>query len=220
MGVYLSKFVEYRTQDGKWHLFESYVPETEKNSDFFEDGEAVVTVGGKTLFRQTEYVEKHGYWLDFLYTGEGSSPFEDRGFPEDMSPELASILEKDKDNPDIHGRSWLTLKELWRKSEADKEKFRSDFESLNYETMLSATNTKLDRLQESLIALKTGGEIPPVGREKVNHTELYIGLNDLFNFDFERLVGEVALFHETRQLVINAQGYFSDYNIRIVYYLL
>ena len=38
--------------------------------------------------------------------------------------------------------------------------------------------------------------------------------------DFERLVGELALFHETRQLVINAQGYFSDDNIRIVYYLL
>ena len=85
--------------------------------------------------------------------------------------------------------------------------------------MLSATNAKLDRLQQSIVALKNKEEIPSGGDEKMDETELLERLNDFFEFDYQQLVNEFAFHQEVSHLVSDMQTYFSDEDIRIVYYM-
>lgn len=220
MGIYVSKYVEYRTKDGKWHLLESFVPKTDENSEYLEDLPMVKTQDSRLLYRNAEHVEKLGYWNSFLYTGGRESPLEDRGLPEDMSAELKQIMEELKDGSVGYGYSWFSLKELWDKYETDFERFKSDFPAIYYENMLSATNAKLDRLQQSIIALKNNGDIPVGEDEQTDEAELLARLNDFFEFDYQRLVSEFAFHQEVSHLVSDMQRYFSDEDVRVVYYML
>lgn len=220
MGIYISKYIEYRTKDGKWHLLDCYVPKTDVNSIFREEEPVTRTQDSKELYRLNEFVEKQGYWNAFLYTGVKQSPLEDRGFPEDMSADLRQIMDKMKDDSDVRGRSWFTLQELWDKYEADLAQFKSDFPAIYYESMLSATNAKLDRLQQSIVALKNNGEIPEGGNEKMDETELWARLDEFFEFNYQQLVSEFSLHHEVIHLVTDMQKYFSGEDVRVVYYLI
>lgn len=220
MGVYVSKYIEYRTKDGKWHLLDCYVPKTDENSIYMEDELITRTQDSKELYRLNEFVERHGHWNAFLYTGGKESPLEDRGLPEDMSADLRQIMDGLKDDPEVRGRSWFTLQELWDKYEADLAQFKSDFPAIYYESMLSATNAKLDRLQRSIVALKSNGAIPEGGDEKMDETELWARLSDFFEFNYQQLVSEFTLHHEASHLVSDMQRYFSDEDVRVVYYLI
>lgn len=219
MGIYVSKYIEYRTKDGKWHLLESFVPKTDENSDYNENTPTVETLDSRLLFRNSEHVERLGYWNSFLYSGRNESPFEGRGLPEDMSEELRQIMDGVKENSYAYGYSWFSLQELWDKYEADLEQFKREFTAIYYESMLSATNTKLDRIQQSIIALKNGDEIPYGGDEKMDETELWTRLNDFFEFNYEELVNEFAFHQEVSHLLSDMQSYFYDKNIRVVYYM-
>lgn len=219
MGIYVSKYIEYRTKDGKWHLLESFIPKTDENSSYNENTPTVKTHDSRLLYRNPEHVERLGYWNSFLYTGGNESPFEGRGLPEDMSEELRQIMDCAKGDSYAYGYSWFSLKELWDKYETDLERFKSDFRVIYCESMLSATNAKLDRLQQSIVALKNKEEIPSGGDEKMDETELLERLNDFFEFDYQQLVNEFAFHQEVSHLVSDMQTYFSDEDIRIVYYM-
>lgn len=219
MGIYVSKYIEYRTKDGKWHLLESFIPKTDENSEYNENTPTVETQDSKLLYRNSEHVERLGHWNSFLYTGGEESPFEGRGLPEDMSEDLRRIMDGVKDDPEVRGRSWFTLQELWDKYEADLAQFKSDFPAIYYESMLSATNAKLDRIQQSIIALKNGDEIPSGGDEKMDEAELLTRLNDFFEFNYQVLVNEYSFYQEVSHLVTDLQRRFSDEDIRVVYYI-
>lgn len=219
MGIYVSKYIEYRTKDGKWHLLESFIPKTDENSEYNENTPTVETQDSRLLYRNSEHVERLGHWNAFLYSGRNESPFEGRGLPEDMSEELRQIMDGVKENSYAYGYSWFSLQELWDKYEADLEQFKREFTTIYYESMLSATNTKLDRIQQSIIALKNGDEIPSGGDEKMDETELWTRLNDFFEFNYEELVNEFAFHQEVSHLLSDMQSYFYDKNIRVVYYM-
>lgn len=98
MGIYVSKYIEYRTKDGKWHLLESFVPKTDENSDYNENTPTVETLDSRLLYRNSEHMERLGHWNAFLYSGRNESPFEGRGLPEDMSDELRQIMDGVKED--------------------------------------------------------------------------------------------------------------------------
>lgn len=220
MGIYVSKYIEYRTKDGKWHLLESFVPKTDENSEYNEDTPMVKTQDSRLLYRNSEHVERLSHRNAFLHTGRNESPFEGRGLPEDLSPELHSIMAKAKADPYISGYSWFSLEELWDKYESDLEKFKDKFSVIYYESMLKATNVRLDRIQQSIVALKNNTQIPADGNEEMDETELWSRLDDFYDFDYQQLINEFALHQEVSHLVYDMNIYFSDVDIRVVYYIL
>lgn len=219
MGIYASKYIEYRTMDGKWHLLESFVPKTDVNSVFNENTPTVKTQDSRLLYHKPKHEERLGHWNSFMCSRGMDSSFGDRGLPEDMSEELRQIMDGVKEDSYAYGYSWFTLEELWDKYEADLEQFKSDFPAIYYESMLSATNAKLDRIQQSIIALRNNEEIPSGGDEKMDEGELLTRLGDFFEFNYERLVNEYAFYKEVLHLVTDMQRYFSDEDVRVVYYI-
>lgn len=56
MGLYVSKYIEYRTSDGKWHLLESFIPQTNENREYTDHLPSVQTRDSGNLYQHTEHV--------------------------------------------------------------------------------------------------------------------------------------------------------------------
>lgn len=110
---------------------------------------------------------------------------------------------------------------LSEKYKADFEKFKSDFPAIYYESIMVSTNAKLDRLQQSIITLRNNTDLPAPAEEieQTNEAQLLRRLNDFFEFNYEELVNEFALYQETYHLVANMQRCFPVDDVRIVYFV-
>ena len=123
MGTYSSIFIEFKKKD-QWHLLEAAVPLAfvdHSYSGMSPDDNHVIEVGGIKMNRMFTLV-RQGDVRDLLAGHD--APFNDRGFPDDLGPELKDMFDKVQqkinEHPDSYlrgrdwrwGKSWCYLTEL------------------------------------------------------------------------------------------------------------
>lgn len=107
MGTYSSIFIEFKKKD-QWHLLEAAVPLTfvdHSYSGMSPDDNHVIEVGGIKMNRMFTLV-RQGDVRDLLAGHD--APFNDRGFPADLGPELKDMFDKVQQKINEHPDSYLT----------------------------------------------------------------------------------------------------------------
>ena len=170
MGVYSSIYVEFKSRkDSQWHLLQAFVPEffgrrSFDESDRWPDENNIASFGNERLWRMFRLV-RQGCVRDLL-SGD-DAPFNDRGFPDDLSPELKErfdgvqkrIDEKKEDylfgNGDWRwGKSWCLLSEFNAYLDEKMEKCKSAILSEHSKQLSDEISEKLDIILEHLVGGK------------------------------------------------------------------
>jgi len=228
MGTYSSIFIEFKKKD-QWHLLEATVPLTFVNHSYGEpspDDNQVIEVGGVKMNRMFTLV-RQGDVRDLLAGHD--APFNDRGFPDDMSPELKAMFDKvqqkmdSKDNDLFLGRdwrwskSWCYLTELQSYLDERLEKCKAAILSEHSKQLSYGISEKLD----AILAAVNGKKPKPKKREddeddyidQGEMLEYYLGeeLNEIIWL--KEFAAGIALIHE-----FLTDEWFSEDSIRLVFY--
>ena len=162
-------FFEYKIRkQSQWRLIEALVPEVFRDGSYDEpypwpDENHLVDFGESKMWKMFS-LTKQGNVRDLL--AGHNSPFNDRGFPKDMSSELQSIFERmqlrveelKKTEPwrgDYGwGRSWCLLSELNEYIDAQMEKCKASILSEHTKQLNFGITKKLDKI----LAIVSGKE--------------------------------------------------------------
>lgn len=211
-------YIEYRKSDkDEWKLLKSYMPledykEVNSNPPY-ED--AVLNVGGSEFFI-SRVIEKYGIVRDFL--NDPNKKFNNRGFPEDLSVELKSILDKQQEeilelnkNGDYnhdwrYGKSWCSLLELINGIEESYQNVYQYFVDSKFSEELERIYSMIDKIYDQLVP-------PDPNKDKEDR------LQDNCVDELEDLQYAKSFCTFIESLVSFITGsYHIESNIRIVYY--
>ena len=110
-----SIYIEFKKRgDQQWHLLEGIVPLDYRDRSYCGEGDShdsnhAVEIGGVKMNRMFNIV-RQGDVRDLLAGHD--APFNDRGFPDDLSPELKAMFDKvqqridSEENEFLRGRDW------------------------------------------------------------------------------------------------------------------
>lgn len=236
MGTYSSIYIEFKQRGSqRWRLLEGFVPMDFRNGAY--DGETsspdsnhLVSVGGTRICRMFSIV-RQGVVRDLLAGYD--TPFNDRGFPDDLSPELKALfdqvqqqIESDKDSGLMGrdwrwGKSWCYLSELEAYLDERLERCKSDILTEHTKLLSCGISHKLD----AILAAVTGGgakgsgvSLPPneaVCEDSDQGEMLEYHLTEELNeiIWLKEFVAGIALIHE-----FLTDDWLSESSIRLVFY--
>ena len=227
MGTCSSIYIEFRKRsDKQWHLLEAVVPLDYRDRSYVEedlDGNHVVAVGGVKMARMFNIV-RQGDVRD-LFAGH-DAPFNDRGFPDDLSPELRDMFDKvqqkidSKENVFLPGRdwrwgkSWCTLTELQAYLDERLEKCKASILSEHAKQLSYGISDKLD----AILAVVSGKAMKPVKDEdddldRGEMLEYYLGEEFDEILWLKGFAAGIGLIHE-----FLTDEWFSEESVRLVFY--
>ena len=229
MGTYSSIFIEFKKKsDSQWHLLEAAVPLSfvgHTYSGESADDNHTIGIGGVTMNRMFT-LARQGDVRDLLASHD--APFNDRGFPDDLSPELKEMFDKvqqkidSKDNDFLFGRdwrwgkSWCYLSELESFLDKSLEKCKSD---ILKEHSKQFSRDISDKLYAILAAVSGNMKIPTKKDDADDYNEIEEMLDYYMNEELDSIiclkqfVSGIALIHE---FLTNDWCY--DSSIRLVFY--
>lgn len=229
MGTYSSIFIEFKKKDdSQWHLLEAAVPLSFVDHTYSEesaDDNHTIEIGEVKMNRMFTLV-RQGDVRDLLAGHD--APFNDRGFPDDLSPELKEMFDKvqqkidSKENDFLLGRdwrwgkSWCYLSEL--ESYLDKRLEKSKSDILKEHSKLFSRDIS-DKLDTILAAVSGNKQIPTRKDETDDYNEIEEMLDYYMNEELDSIiwlkqfVSGIALIHE-----FLTDDWSYDSSIRLVFY--
>ena len=228
MSTCSSIYIEFKRKgDQQWHLLEGIVPLDYRDRSFNEeepDSNHIIEIGGVKMNRMFNIV-RQGCVRNMLAGHD--APFNDRGFPDDLSPELKAMFDKvqqkidSKENDFLPGRdwrwgkSWCTLTELQAYLDERLEKCKASILSEHSKQLSYGISDKLD----AILAAVSGNEIKP----KEEQDEEYIDQGEMLEYYMGEELDEIvwlkgfaagiALVHE-----FLTDEWFSEGSLRLVFY--
>jgi len=229
MGTYSSIFIEFKKKK-QWHLLEANVPLTFVDHSYSgepsPDDNHVIEIGGIKMNRMFTLV-RQGDVRDLLAGHD--APFNDRGFPDDLSPELKEMFDKvqgkiDSKENDLFlgrdwrwGKSWCYLTELQSYLDERLERCKAAILSEHSKQLSYGISEKLD----AILAVVNGKKPKPKKRkdddddyiDQGEMLEYYLGeeLNEIIWL--KEFAAGIALIHE-----FLTDEWFSEDSIRLVFY--
>lgn len=226
MGICSSIYIEFKKRsDKQWHLLEAVVPLDYRDRSYGEedlDGNHVVEVGGVKMSRMFNIV-RQGDVRDMLAGHD--APFNDRGFPDDLSPELREMFDRvqqkidSKENDFLPGRdwrwgkSWCTLTELQVYLDERLEKCKASILREHAKQLSYGISDKLD----AILAAVSGNAIKPVKEDddldRGEMLEYYLGEEFDEILWLKGFAAGIGLIHE-----FLTDDWFSEESVRLVFY--
>lgn len=226
MGTCSSIYIEFKKRsDKQWHLLEAVVPLDYRDRSYGEedlDGNHVVEVGGVKMSRMFNIV-RQGDVRDMLAGHD--APFNDRGFPDDLSPELREMFDRvqqkidSKENDFLPGRdwrwgkSWCTLTELQVYLDERLEKCKASILREHAKQLSYGISDKLD----AILAAVSGNAIKPVKEDddldRGEMLEYYLGEEFDEILWLKGFAAGIGLIHE-----FLTDDWFSEESVRLVFY--
>lgn len=231
MSTYVSRFIEVKSNDGKWVLLKFYYP---FGHNYYRNPD--IEIGDMKLNTFTHICNNACTLREYLHNNgwgcfNGCS-FGNRGFPDDMSDELKSILNKEIEGSERdyrYNKSYCTLNELWALYESEMSKIKNDLFKTIYEYQYKAVNQKLDRLLELSFADKS--TLEKIEKEEKKTKKLlskkkkddedettFEGELEWVKEDYDNIQSIKNEYNFIWRLVDEIFGYKDDNEIRIVYY--
>lgn len=226
MGTCSSIYIEFKKRsDKQWHLLEAVVPLDYRDRSYGEedlDGNHVVEVGGVKMSRMFNIV-RQGDVRDMLAGHD--APFNDRGFPDDLSPELREMFDRvqqkidSKENDFLPvrdwrwGKSWCTLTELQVYLDERLEKCKASILREHAKQLSYGISDKLD----AILAAVSGNAIKPVKEDddldRGEMLEYYLGEEFDEILWLKGFAAGIGLIHE-----FLTDDWFSEESVRLVFY--
>lgn len=227
MGTYSSIFIEFKKKD-QWHLLEAAVPltfvEHSYSGEPSPDDNHVIEIG-KTKMNRMFTLVRQGDVRDLLAGHD--APFNDRGFPNDMSPELKEIFDKVREKIDSEqnvglfggdwrwGKSWCYLTELQSYLDERLERCKAAILREHFKQLSYGISEKLD----AILAAVNGKKFEPKKQndddfiDQGEMLEYYLGeeLNEIIWL--KAFTAGIALIHE-----FLTDAWFSEDSIRLIFY--
>ena len=230
MGTYSSIFIEFKKKD-QWHLLEATVPLTFVDHSYSgepsPDDNHVIDVGGVKMNRMFTLV-RQGCVRDLLAGHD--APFNDRGFPDDLSPELKEMFDKVQKKIDEHpdsflrgrdwrwGKSWCYLTELQSYLDEQLERCKATTLREHSKQLSYGISEKLDAILAAV-----NGKMPKPKKWKDEDDDDYINPGEMLEYYLSEELSEIiwlkefaagiALIHE-----FLTDEWFSEDSIRLVFY--
>ena len=229
MGTYSSIFIEFKKK-GQWHLLEAAVPLTfvdHSYSGMSPDDNHVIEVGGIKMNRMFTLV-RQGDVRDLLAGHD--APFNDRGFPDDLGPELKDMFDKAQqkinEHPDSYlrgrdwrwGKSWCYLTELQSYLDERLERCKAAILREHSKQLSYGISEKLD----AILAAVNGKKIE-IKKKQQEDEDDYIDQGEMLEYYLGEELDEIiwlkefaagiALIHE-----FLTDEWCSEDSIRIVFY--
>lgn len=227
MSTCSSIYIEFKRKgDQQWHLLEGIVPLDYRDRSFNEeepDSNHIIEIGGVKMNRMFNIV-RQGCVRDMLAGHD--APFNDRGFPDDLSPELKAMFDKvqqkiDSKENDVFGgrdwrwgKSWCYLSELQDYLEGRFEKCKASILSEHSKQLSFGISEKLDVIL-AVVAGKTFKDKKPEYDENDIEEMLNYYLEEELNeiIWLKEFASGIALIHE-----FLTDEWFSESSIRLVFY--
>lgn len=233
MGTYSSIFIEFkRENDTKWTLLSGIVPLDYRNPSYCSEEEAsspddnhIVEIGGIKMYRMFNIV-RQGYVRD-LFAGH-DAPFNDRGFPDDLSRELKDMFDKVQQKIDAKkteglwggdwrwGKSWCSLSELYSFLDERLEKCIAGILSEHSKQLSSGISDKLD----SILAAVSGKPIK--SKKKKDKDNEYIDHGEILDYYLDEKLNEIIWLKEFASGISLVYEFLTDdrysENIRLIFY--
>ena len=229
MGTYSSIFIEFKKRD-QWHLLEGIVPLYFRDQPSYgepsPDDNHVIEVGGIKMNRMFTLV-RQGDVRNLLAGHE--APFNDRGFPNDLSPELKEMFDMVQERIDTKkdiglfggdwrwGKSWCYLTELQSYLDERLEKCKSAILSEHTKQLSYGISEKLD----AILAAVNGKKIKSKNQQE--DEDDYIDQGEMLDYYLGEELNEIiwlkefaaglALIHE-----FLTDEWFSEDSIRLIFY--
>ena len=229
MGTYSSIFIEFKKKD-QWHLLEAAVPLTfvdHSYSGMSPDDNHVIEVGGIKMNRMFTLV-RQGDVRDLLAGHD--APFNDRGFPADLGPELKDMFDKVQqkinEHPDSYlrgrdwrwGKSWCYLTELRSYLDERLERCKAAILREHSKQLSYGISEKLD----AILAAVNGKKIE-IKKKQQEDEDDYIDQGEMLEYYLGEELDEIiwlkefaagiALIHE-----FLTDEWCSEDSIRLVFY--
>ena len=229
MGTYSSIFIEFKKKD-QWHLLEAAVPLTfadHSYSGMSPDDNHVIEVGGIKMNRMFTLV-RQGDVRDLLAGHD--APFNDRGFPDDLGPELKDMFDKVQqkinEHPDSYlrgrdwrwGKSWCYLTELQSYLDERLERCKAAILREHSKQLSYGISEKLD----AILAAVNGKKIE-IKKKQQEDEDGYIDQGEMLEYYLGEELDEIiwlkefaagiALIHE-----FLTDEWCSEDSIRLVFY--
>lgn len=231
MASYKIIYIETKNEKtGKWELFHQF-GKLENISDIY-----------KSEYRNKNIVQINGIdYVDLVYDSYQGSirdvlssndlGYNKRNFPNDISDELKNIFDKDKELK-VYGYdySYATLSELKSKTEALKTKYVNDKENfkarIKDQDSSKEISKKLDTIVNYISNIIPNGNQLKEDLNIINKTEEAENFSkadiDFILDDFDDVIEDYNIMLEylngVERMVNYAYTYFSENNIRLVYY--
>lgn len=231
MGTYSSIFIEFKKKD-QWHLLEGIVPLDYKEWRYFGEGPSPddnhpIEIGGVKMGCMFTLV-RQGCVRDLLVGHD--APFNDRGFPNDLSPELKEMFDKVQERIDSKkdvgvfggdwrwGKSWCYLTELQSYLDEQLEKCKSAILTEHSKQLSYGISEKLDMI----LAAVNGKKIETKKKQQEDEDD-YIDQGEMLEYYLGEELNEIiwlkefaagiALIHE-----FLTDEWCSEDSIRLVFY--
>lgn len=232
MGTCSSIFIEFKKKnDPQWHLLNGIVPldyrdTSDCSDDPSPDDNHVVKIGGIKMYRMFNIV-RQGCVRD-LFAGH-DAPFNDRGFPDDLSPEQKEMFDKVQQKIDANktgglwggdwrwGKSWCSLSELYTFLDERLEKCKASILSEHSKQLSYGISDKLDAILTAI-----SGK-PIKSKKKKKEDNEYIDQGEMLDYYLNEELNEiiwlkefasgVSLIHE-----FLIDEWLSEDSLRLVFY--
>ena len=230
MGTYSSIFIEFKKKN-QWHLLEGIVPLNYKDWSCYggepsPDDNHAIEIGGVKMGRMFT-LSRQGDVRDLL--AGHNAPFNDRGFPDDLSPELKEMFGKvqqkiDSKENDLFlgrdwrwGKSWCYLTELQSYLDERLERCKTAILREHSKQLSYGISDKLD----AILATVNGKKLKP--KKQKDGDDGYIDQGEMLDYYLGEELNEViwlkefaagiALVHE-----FLTDEWFLEDSIRLVFY--
>ena len=229
MGTYSSIFIEFKKKD-QWHLLEGIVPLDYKDWSCYggepsPDDNRVIEIGGVKMGCMFALC-RQGRVRDLLAGHD--APFNDRGFPDDLSPELKEMFDKvqqkidSKQNVGLFGgdwrwgKSWCYLTELQSYLDERLERCKAAILREHSKQLSYSISEKLD----AILAAVNGKKSKP---KKRNDDDDYIDQGEMLDYYLSEELSEIILLKEFAAGIaliheFLTDEWFSEDSIRLVFY--
>lgn len=231
MGVCSSIYIEFRKKDDKqWHLLSGIVPQEYVDQTYYgenasPDNNHIVEIGGIKMYRSFNIVCQ-GFIRDLLAGHD--APFNDRGFPDDLSPELQEMFDKvqkkidSKENVGPFGvdwrwsKSWCTLAEFNSYVEQQFEKCKSKILAEHSKQLSHGISAKLDAILDA-VSGKHGIQKQEMREEREDDS------NNMLEYYMEEELEEILSLKEFAagiKLIYEflVDDWIPDESVRLVFY--
>lgn len=211
-------YFEYKRKGtSEWKLFAPLVKKSELYLDYhYNLVDTPININGE------EYI--HSFQDDIQgtirdYLNDSHQEFNDRGFPKDMSSELAMYLERQEKNDDLFGtwgHSWVNLDEFIKAIEKDiaynKEKIDEYTSKSEFERVHDKLDIILKKLNNETIITKTKQDDPDSYYDYLEYIAEYKEELECLEYAKQYLEGVELMIS-----IIN-NAWVDTYDIRIVYF--
>ena len=228
MGTYSSIFIEFKKKD-QWHLLEAAVPLTFVDHSYSEpspDDNHIFEIGGTKMNRMFTLV-RQGDVRDLLAGHD--APFNDRGFPDDLSPELKEMFDKVQERIDSKkdvglfggdwrwGKSWCYLTELQSYLDEQLERCKAAILSEHSKQLSYGISEKLDAILAAIKGKK------PKSQKRKDDDDDYINQGEMLEYYLSEELNEIIWLKEFAAGIVLIHEFltdewFSEDSIRLIFY--